>query len=211
MCLCEIAVLIGSEGKTVPVSEPGTFVVYRRDPGHWQSNRTFSFSLDKNRGLSGLRHTMTGLTAFLGTCEAVVAQSVGGAVLFELEKTCRGVYEISGRPEEFLESVWKDLKEEHMAGGPVPPDGSVPAPCLVAPGRFSISIREIQGRRPDLSSKQVLREFVLAGAFDELEITCDHLPPWVEADAERCGYDLATEWTGPHDLKVHLKNTRGAC
>ena len=94
---------------------------------------------------------------------------------------------------------------------PLPAGTDIPAPLEITPGCFAISIREIQGKRPELSSKQVLRQFVLQGAFTELEITCDHVPPWIEMEAERCGYDLVSERTGFNDLKVVLRKSAGGC
>jgi hypothetical protein len=62
-----------------------------------------------------------------------------------------------------------------------------------------------------VSSKQVLRQFVQQGKFAELEIVCDHVPPWIEVDAERLGYEISSERTGLHDLKVLLRRPAGGC
>ena len=109
-----------------------------------------------------------------------------------------------------LEQVWRDEKEE-QATEPLPAGADIPAPLEIAPGRYYISIREIQGKRPEVSSKQVLRSFVQHGTFSELEIVCDHVPPWIEMDAERLGYELTSERTGLHDVKVLIRRPAGGC
>ncbi len=211
MCVHEIAVITGSDGRTVPLSEPGTVVVYRMERGTWLAERRLPFSLESDGGLAGLRRRMGELIAFLGTCRTFVARSASGASFFELEKAECQVFEIAGCPSGFLGTVWLEAKEEQEAKSPLPAGADIPAPLEIAPGRYYISIREIQGKRPEVSSKQVLRTFVQAGAFTELEIACDHVPPWIEVDAERLGYEIVSERTGLHDLKVLIRRPAGGC
>lgn len=214
MCTAEIAVLLGSDGRTVPLSEPGTLVVFRRERKGWLWNREQPVALDPAAGLAGLRRTVAAMTGFLGTCRALVAKSASGALFFELEKARCSVWEIAGAPEEFLDQVWRDEQEERETASPVQPGvPDIPAPLEISPGRFSISIKEIQGKRPELSSKQVLRTFVRGGAFAELEIICDHIPPWIEADAAQLGYNLTSERTAMNEITVLLRNpaTGGCC
>ncbi|MDD1693314.1 MAG: nitrogenase [Methanoregula sp.] len=211
MCVSEVAVITGSDGRTVPISEPGMVVVYRRVRGTWLAERRLPFSIEKDGGLSGLREQMEILTLFLGTCRTFVARSASGALFFGLEKAGCTVFEITGSPSEFLDTIWQDAKEEQEAKAPVPAGTDIPSPLEIAPGKYYISIREIQGNRPEVSSKQVLRLFVQHGAFSELEIICDHVPPWIEVDAERLGYEISSERTGLHDLKVLLRRPAGGC
>jgi Fe-only nitrogenase accessory protein AnfO len=211
MCISEIAVITGSDGRTVPLSEPGTFVVYRRERGTWLMERRLPFALEADGGLAGLRTRTGELVIFLGGCRTIVTRAASGALFFGLEKAGFSVYEIAGTPAEFLNTVWQDAKEEQEEKVPLPAGDGIPAPLEIAPGKFYISIREIQGRRPEVSSKQVLRSFVQQGAFSELEIVCDHVPPWIEVDAEQLGYEIITERTGLHDVKVMLRRSAGGC
>jgi len=209
MCISEIAAILGSDGRTVALSEPGTFVVYRRNRNTWILERRLPFALTADSGLAGLRQRMQDLVGFLGACRTLVAQSASGALFFGLEKEGFSIYEMPGSPVEFLDSVWQEARDEQQEKSPLPAGADIPAPLGIAPGKYYISIREIQGKRPEVSSKQVLRSFVQQGAFSELEIICDHVPPWLEMDAERLGYDLTSEQTGLHDVKVLLRRSVG--
>jgi len=212
MCISEIAVMTGTSQKTVPLNEPGNVVVFRRNRGVWQADRTLPFELDEKNGLSGLRRRMTDLITFLGSCRSFVAASASGAAFFELEKARCQVWEISGSPEEFLDTVWREAKEEQEASAPVASGAGIPAPVETGPGKFTISIKDIQGKRPEVSSKQVLQQFIRRGGFTELAITCDHLPPWIEVEAERLGISVETGYGAPHEVLVVLRKPReGAC
>ncbi|MDD1691398.1 MAG: nitrogenase [Methanoregula sp.] len=212
MCVSEIAVMMGSDGRTIPLSEPGTVVVYRRERRTWLMERRFPFSLEADAGLAGLRKQTGELIAFLGECRTLVARSASGALFFGLEKAGCQVYEIAGTPLEFLDTVWQEAKEGQEAKAPVLAGADIPAPLEISPGKYYISIREIQGKRPEMSSKQVLRPFVQHGAFTELEIVCDHVPPWIEVEAERLGYQLVSERMAQNEVKVTLRNSpAGGC
>ncbi len=213
MCTAEIAVLLGGDGRTVPLGEPGTLVVFRRERRLWQRSREQVISLDPSAGLRGMRKIAATLDEFLGSCRTIVAKSASGALFFELEKARCSVWEIAGTPDEFLDQVWRDEKEDQVqAEAPLPPDPAIPAPVEISPGKIFISIKEIQGKRPELSSKQVLRPFVRQGGFTELEILCDHVPPWIDADAEQQGYLLTSERTAMNEVKVLLRNpASGGC
>ena len=79
----------------------------------------------------------------------------------------------------------------------------VPVPLEDTPGNFFISIKETQGKRPELSSKQILQSFIRKGSFASLEIVCDHVPPWIEMESRTVGFKIETERQGPNE--VHLK------
>ena len=141
-------------------------------------------------------------------CRIFAARSVHGVLYFELEKAGISTWEVSGRPENFLGQVWKD--EVMDKAKPEPAAGfDIPVPEQRSPGYFFVSIREVQANCPEVSSKQVLQQFVQQGGFTELEIVCDHVPPWIEVEAERRGYVLAKEWIAPHEQKVILRNIAG--
>jgi Fe-only nitrogenase accessory protein AnfO len=204
MCIAEIAVIHDPDGKTVPLNEPGAITVFRRERGTWKKDRETAFALNPAHGLRELRKDVSGLLGFLAPCTVLVAKSASGALYFELEKARCSVWEITGTPSEFLDAVWRDEKKG-QAAEPLPAIPDIPAPLELAPGKFYLSIKEIQGKRPEVSSKQVLQQFVQQGRFTELEIICDHVPPWIEVEAEQRGYQLASERNGINEVKVVIR------
>jgi Fe-only nitrogenase accessory protein AnfO len=208
MSTSEIAVITGEDGRTVPLTGPGTVVIYRHTHGVWNRGRTFPFSLEPEKGLEGLRRKVAELDTFLGECRTFVAKSAGGAVYFELERARCHVWEITGRPEEFLDSVCLEVKENgnrDACDSPAPADNGIPVPLETSPGAFTLSITEIQRKRRGLSSKQVLQQFIRRGNFSELEIICEHIPPWIGIEAEFLGMRVETESWSPHGIRIALK------
>jgi Fe-only nitrogenase accessory protein AnfO len=210
MCITEIAAFLGDDGRTVPLNEPGTMTVFRRERVSWVRTREIAFAVNPAQSLREIRLDVSALLGFLVPCTIIVAKSASGAVYFELEKARFSVWEIAGLPPEFLDQVWRNEKES-QAAGPLPPGADIPAPLELSHGKFYLSIKEIQGKRPEVSSKQLLQQFVQAGAFSELEIICDHMPPWIEIEADRRGYELTSERVGANEMKVFVRRPTGGC
>jgi len=199
----EIAVILDPSGMSCTLSDPGTVVVYRKKGCSWEAGRSFVFAPDPTKGLREIRQTMAGLLEFMGDCRIFVAKSASGALYFELEKAGCSVWEISGRPDDFLDIVLDDEEKERVAAQ-VSTVTAIPAPCQRSPGDFVISIKEVQGKSPSISSKQVLQQFIRDGKFEKLEILCDHVPPWIEVEAENRGFLLEPTTLGKNEIRVIL-------
>jgi len=203
MCIAEIAVLTGTAGRTGSFEEGGELIVFRREEGMWHRDRMHRFSPGDATTLQRLRGAVSELVRFLGSCRTIVAKSVNGVIFFELEKARCSVFEIDGVPDEFLDLVWRDISPE-METGVQHSGAGIPAPLETGPGIFTISIRDIQGKNPEISSKQILRNFIHRGEFSELRILCDHPPPWIEMEAVGLGIHVETETQAPGSVRMVL-------
>lgn len=197
----EVAAII-EDGVTIPLNKPGTVVVFRRDKGSWTKDREMSFKVDPAKGLDEMRGKVGELLKFMEPCKIFVARSASGAMFYELEKAQFNVWEIPGTPDAFLEQVWsEDEKDRNDMAAPAVSE--IPVPLENTSGNFFISIKETEGKRPELSSKQILQSFIRKGNFATLEIVCDHVPPWIESESRTVGFKIETERLGPNE--VHLK------
>jgi len=201
---CEIATIIGDDGRTAALTTPGTVVVYRRCKGMWNIERTMRYSPDESDTLSDLRNKIRELISFLDECRIFVAQSATGALYFELMKAGCSVYESSERPEDFLEDVLDQEETEHTNKLSERPD-AIPGPYERAPGEFFVSIQEIQGVMPGITSKQILQGFIREGNFHSLEIICDHIPPWLEMESEQKGFHIESEVRTDHEIRLLIQ------
>lgn len=143
---------------------------------------------------------------FLGECKIFITRAASGAIFYELEKAHCSVWEISGLPKEFLDEVWRE--EESQKLQELSGSGDIVGPAEVAPGHYYVSIKDIQKKRPDISSKQVLQKFIRSGAYQKLEVVCDHVPPWIALESDCCGFVLETNRIGPGEVRVILVKTQ---
>jgi hypothetical protein len=66
-----------------------------------------------------------------------------------------------------------------------------PAPVEIRPGYFSVDLTEVMAHRTSLNSQQILLPFFQNTKFDELEISCEHVPKWLAKELP--GLKLKTE------------------
>ncbi|MDK2973677.1 MAG: hypothetical protein PWP08_48 [Methanofollis sp.] len=202
----EIAAIVDENGCSGVLNEPGQVVVYRHVQGAWEIDRAMEVSLDRSRNLREMRLKMGEILQFMNECRIFVARAAGGALYFELEKAGCSIWEIAGNPVDALDIVLEDEEKERVERVAAQSQGTtgIPTPCEQAPGVFFISIREAQGKAPEISSKQILQRFVAEGNFSVLEILCDHVPPWIEMEARKRNYAMMTEKTGQNEVMVRL-------
>jgi Fe-only nitrogenase accessory protein AnfO len=199
----EIAVFMGADGTSAPLDEPGKVVIYRRAQGLWEPDREKDFFIGGAAGMRDLRLKMGEMLQFLGGCRVFVARSATGVPYFELEKAGHSVWESEGCPACFLEQVWTEEEQERAAEKTqTAPD--LPVPEETTQGNFYVNIREIQGNSADVTSKQVLQQFIARGGFRSLAIICSHVPPWIEVEALRRGFGFETEQLGSHEFQVRV-------
>lgn len=201
----EIAVFLGADGASASLDEPGKVVVFRRTLGSWVLNREKQFFMGDARGMRELRMKMGEMLQFMDGCRIFVAKSITGVPYFELEKAGCAVWEYGGEPSVFLEHVWqqeeKELEMEKAQDSP-----GMPAPEERTPGNYYISIKEIQRSMPEITSKQVLQQFIRRGGFRTLEIICGHVPPWLELEAATGGITYEAEQLHRNEFKVKILN-----
>lgn len=202
----DIAVFTGENGETLSLDNPGTITVYRREQGQWSFNRAQEFILDKERGIGGIRRQLAELLDFLQECRIFAAFSVTGMPYFELEKAGCRVWEIAGKPKDFLDNVFIEEEKAREQNGNQGTEVKTPAPVQVAPGCYQISLTGIQAGGTGVTSKQALLPFLRQGVFYSLEVLCSHIPPWLEVELAAGNLEGITERINKDVVKVLIRS-----
>ena len=202
---CEIAAILGTDGMSSSLTGSGTVAVFRRNKGVWSLDREMPFDATKSDSLAILRKKMVDVIGFLGECKIFVANQATGALYYELMKAGCSVFEVSGKPVDFLEEILLEEEQEQAKMAAIRNE-PIPGPYERAPGDFFVSIKEIQGKTPGITSKQILLDFMREGMFKALEISCDHIPPWIEMESEQRGYMIESENIRPNEVKMIVRN-----
>ncbi|BBB92035.1 MAG TPA: Fe-only nitrogenase accessory AnfO family protein [Methylomusa anaerophila] len=202
----EIAVHTGEGGETAAIDVPGTIVFYRKQMGIWGVERTRDFALAPEKGLREMRKQVAELVADLGDCKVFVASAVNGVPYFELEKAGSSVWEFAGKPQDFLDYVLE--KEEESAQAIAPESIVMPVPENLGKGCYRISIKEIQETGTGITSKQVLQPILRQENFHQLEVICNHIPPWLEADMMGGSFSCVSKKITPSESKVVIRKKK---
>lgn len=199
-----IAVALDQHGNTTSIDEPARIVVYQKKQGAWLAVQEFVCDLEQGKGLRHMRQKLAELVAVIAKSSQVfVGLSVTGIPYFELEKAGLVIWEFEGRPAEFLSYIEHKEEEARLDREKMKPV-AVPAPRQTAPGRFFISLKEVQENNSGITSKQVLYSFVNKADFDQLEVVCNHVPPWLEAIAPEKGFQCLKKKISNKEIRVTI-------
>jgi len=203
----EIAVHTSFGGETAAINETGSIIVYRQHMGIWGIERQLAFTLAQDKGLREMRSQMAEVIRFLGSCKIFVASTITGVPYYELEKTGCSVWEFAGKPVDFLEYIVAREEEAELEQTTAAEKSVViPIPEHIGDGYYRISIKEVQEADAGVTTKQILMPFLRRGSFYQLEIICNHIPPWLELEAMTGGNLLyESEKIGPGEVKVMLR------
>lgn len=205
----EIAVYVGENGETTSLYDQGKIVVYKKNRGKWSVLKEKEFVLDKSLGMPELRKQMAEAMDFLNECKVFVGLSITGVPYFELEKFKFSVWEFEGKPVEFLDYILEEEEGRHEQEANKEKNNIVPAPVETSDGSYRISIKEIQENDTGVTSKQVLLPFLRQGKFYSLEVLCNHVPPWLEAELFSGDYSGEIERISNQEVRITI--ARSCC
>nr|WP_092073300.1 Fe-only nitrogenase accessory AnfO family protein [Dendrosporobacter quercicolus]NSL49943.1 nitrogenase [Dendrosporobacter quercicolus DSM 1736]SDM56720.1 Fe-only nitrogenase accessory protein AnfO [Dendrosporobacter quercicolus] len=197
-----IAVALDQHGNTTSIDEPARIVVYQKKQDAWLAVQEFVYDLEQSKGVRHMRQKLAELVADIAKSSQIfVGLSVTGIPYFELEKAGMVIWEFEGRPAEFLSYIEDKEEEARLARDKMKPI-AVPAPRQTAPGRFFISLKEVQENNAGITSKQVLFSFVNKAEFDQLEVVCNHVPPWLETIVLEKNFVCLKEQISQKEIRV---------
>lgn len=197
----EIAVFVDEQGETASMYNQGKIRVYRKQQNKWNVTREMELFLQNALGLSGLRKSMEEVVNFLGQCKIFVAAGVMGMPYFALEKAQCSIWEFEGNPHQFLSYVLEQ-EEQAQAEKSKPSISVIPVPVEQEAGVYTINLKSVQENNQNVTSKQILIPFLNKGKFYSLEVTCSHMPPWLDVFLLEKKMAYSTERIGPSELKL---------
>jgi Fe-only nitrogenase accessory protein AnfO len=191
-------------GETVSLNQPGNLLLFQKKLDTWQVAREYSFALNQEKGLREMRKQMTELLASLAECKVIVADSITGVPYYELERAGFSVWEFSGKPADFLDHV---LDKEAAVGkeATVSKVIRLPAAEELGNGIYRISIKEIQESDAGVTSKQILMPLLRRTGWYQVEVLCNHIPPWLEAEVIMRRLACETKRNDPGEVLVTLR------
>lgn len=201
----EITVFIGQDGAAANLGTPGTLQLYQKATGSWHVVSEASFALPSGRPIGEIRKGMEQVLTFMGTCKIFVAGAIHGLPYYQLEKAGCSVWEYEGQPLAFLDELLEQEEAAAVQQAAENPAIVIPVPEDTGNGHYRISIKEIQEQEGGITSKQVLQPFLRRGAFYELEVVCNHIPPWLEAEVLSGSLRCQKEVLGKGNIRLLLQ------
>ncbi|TCT16763.1 Fe-only nitrogenase accessory protein AnfO [Natranaerovirga pectinivora] len=216
----KIGVVLDQQGYTIPFDEEGLIKVFEKDNNRWIVSKEIPISINKEKGMKGIREEIANIADAIQMCKIIVAKKAIGLFYTVLEVKGFNIYELEGKPEEFLDFVLeneatdsyydidtaneiKEVKKENEAIVIHMPQK------INENGDYYLNLKEEQCGNGGFTSKQVLLPFFKKAMFYQLEIICSHIPPWFDREFESLGLEKEVEQINDNEYKVMV--TRKIC
>jgi hypothetical protein len=193
----EIAVLIQDKFKNENENSLLRAIVFHKDNGSWLRKKENYVNITHESGIESVREEIKKLIECLGGCRVAVGSQLSGVLYRELDNSGFSIFEAQDFSPETLDGILRDLEEERKKDVITAMTPKCPVETET-PGVFYLDLLGLREAFPEMSSKQVLREFLETTPFYELRLRCAHVPPWLEGGL----YAITTETGGDGVMAV---------
>lgn len=196
-----IAVYMNSDGLTASLTDKGLVRVYGKEGEEWRVEKDLPFDLEHKSRSAEVRTIIMEMINQLGECKVFTAKEVSGQLYYVLEAKGYEAFEAEGKPEEYLDSIWKEIqamkKEESENTETSEKTGqftvrkdakpSTNPEVIDQEGVYWINLIPALNTDCTLTSKKILIPFLRKMEFDCLNVICDHIPKWFDNEMSSMG------------------------
>jgi Fe-only nitrogenase accessory protein AnfO len=216
-----IAALLNDDGDAASPQEGGKARVFDRKGGEWETVAEAAFRPEGCASMADLRAYIGDACQRLGGCKVLAAGPATGFYRVAFESFGVALWTVAGHPEAAFEQIEAFYAEANRkgcgkgtacgcgqgcgagcgkeggggAGGKGAADSLIKAVHGKA-GHYKADLREVMGGRAGINSREALLPFLKEVPFARLELVCEHVPRWFEAELPALGLRADTEFCG---------------
>lgn len=210
----EIAVYVNSFGEVAELNEVGVINIYLKDKDKWNIIRELPFKFHSTEEREDIRLDILNIAEALNDCKTFVARKFSDLAYAMLDGMGFSIWKMSGDPGEFLEYILEKEEEEVEELKLIKPLDSSNKKQNTGPveinnnGYYILNLKELQEHNTGITSKQALKPFLNNKSFNELIVTCSHIPNWLGSELENLGLDFQVSKTGQSDYIIIINQTK---
>jgi len=202
----KIAVFVDNLGEVTTFDTQGHLRVFSKSQGSWQVIRDLIILPIASTEIHEIRDKFKAISSEISDCNVFVAKKISGVAYNILSSSKIVVWECEGRPEDFLDDIVDEeekLKKDKEASKSI--EVIIEEHIKkIREGHYYISLDDIQNRNEKLSSKQIIIPFLENKIYEKLDISCSHIPPWLESKSKSYGFSMKIEDECTNQLKISL-------
>lgn len=162
-----------------------TLCIYEYNEG-WNLTKSIKIDGSHLNSMKSIRDYYFKLTEELEDCKIIIVNKAIGTPYSIFYKEDFSIWELKGNPLDYFEMII-EKENQHNADFEEEKEEVKKLVRFKGDGYYEIDLEEIQNKKPDLSSKMIIKPFLEKKDFKVLEIHCCHTPPWLIAESE-AGY-----------------------
>ncbi|PWJ47542.1 Fe-only nitrogenase accessory AnfO family protein [Faecalicatena contorta] len=178
-----IAVFTDQNGNMVNFYDCVCFQIFLKIKREFILEKTIYYDPIPQSTVSEVRKSVKYLTELLENCKIAAFRDISGIPYTILDREGFLIFLVPDYIKETLNGIVLDLEEMkkekrmkwELAENIKPLESDIP-------GIYFFNLLQIEKEHPELSSKQILMEFLQTTSFLELKLRCSHVPPWITRD-----------------------------
>lgn len=208
----EIALYVNNHKEISDLNKGGFIRVFKKHNKKWNVIKETPFELDtikKNIGLDTIK-----ISEALETCKIFVAKEIPDLLYIMFESIGVSAWKMEGEQTEILDYVLEKEIEEAEEIKVIndlkminPQEGFLPVE-IGKDGYYILNLKELQDHDMGITTKQVLKPFLAENKFNELIITCSHIPFWLENELESLNLKFEASKTGENEYILIINHNK---
>lgn len=187
-----IAVLLNDNEETCSWQSNGTIELYEKANEKWLKIKSVPYLPPvETYDLNSIKTYYTTLISQLPNCKILVAKKISGFLINFLDFNGIKIYESTGAPSDFLNSIFnsekRELEKKFFLQSQVID--------MFAPhktddfGNYKLNLYKLLQSNEKITSKQIIIPFLKKEKIKALEIVCDHIPKWFDKALPEMGFN----------------------
>lgn len=213
----EIALYVNNLGEIADFNKSGFIRIFIKDNNKWKLKKETEFEFSSVMKTDNQRLDAVKIWEALNDCKVLVAKEIPELIYMLLDDVGVSIWKMEGEQYETLEYVFeKEMEEEEeikiINKGKIYNEEESFLPKEIGnSGYYTLNLKKLQEDNIGITTKQVLKPFLLKNKFNELVVTCSHIPFWLESELERLNLNFESSKTGENDYiliinhNTHLK------
>lgn len=156
----------------------GIYIYQKAD--EWRLQRTIMLQKPFPADPGQLRHYIRALADGMRDCRAIAGGGMRGLTFNVFNKLDYSIFDIEAFSPSLLDAIEEDVNQASRQVQHNRADAAAGPTETAVPGVYKIDLIRIQHSDPALSSKKILKPFLEHTPFFQLNMTCSHIPPWLE-------------------------------
>lgn len=203
----EIAVFSNKLGDVADLNENGVIKIFSKIENQWKVIRELSFKINSTKEKEDIRGDILNIMEVLGNCKIFIAREFSELAYVMLDSMGFSTWKMEGNPDKFLEYILEKEEQEAeeiklMESSVCESKQSIEPMPIGNNDYYILNLKDLQEYNTGVSTKQALRPFLNKENFNELIVTCSHVPNWLESELVKLNLNIELTKTGQNDYII---------
>lgn len=210
--LKEIAVYVNSIGEVTDFDKTGFIKVFSKNRDQWITLRELPFEFHSTKEKPDISLDALNIAEALENCRIFVAREYSELAHKLLDNMGISTWKMDSAPSNFLEYVLEKEEEEAKVIRLLDYSNHINKKENIGPigidnnGNYILNLKGLQEHNTGITTKQALKPFLNNETFNELIVTCSHIPYWLEKEIENLNFSFQFSEAGQSDYIIVIKN-----